>query len=62
MPNLIASLLLAVTGGMLTVVGSLVSQRFQVKHDREIRQEQYAREDAYRLYEKRVEAYSALYL
>lgn len=62
MPNLAASLLIAVTGGMLTVVGSLVTLHFQAKNAREIRREQYLREDSYRLFDKRVAAYSALYL
>jgi hypothetical protein len=58
----VASLLLALTGGALTIAGSLVALRFQARYARETRQEQYVREDAYRLFEKRVDAYSALYL
>lgn len=62
LPNVVASLLLAVTGGMLTVAGSLVTLHFQARNSREIRREQYLREDTYRLFEKRVDAYSTLYL
>ncbi|GAA5151980.1 MULTISPECIES: hypothetical protein [Amycolatopsis] len=46
---------------MPSVVASL-TLHFQAKEARAMRLEQYAREDAYRLFDKRMEAYAALYL
>ena len=55
------SALLAVLGGTLTMLGTWSGARWQAREARAARQEQLAREDRYRLYERRIEGYSAFY-
>jgi hypothetical protein len=56
------SLLASVTGGVIAIVGAVTGLRLQAKQAAKVREEQYAREDKYRLYEKRQAAYADLYL
>jgi hypothetical protein len=60
--NIWASLLLTLTGGLLAITGTVTSLRIQAKNAAIARQEQYKREDSYRLFDKRQLAYSELYL
>lgn len=62
MTNVWTSLLLTLTGGVLAITGTVTSLRIQGKHAALARQEQYKREDGYRLFDKRQLAYSELYL
>lgn len=62
MTNIWTSLLLTLTGGLLAIAGTVTSLRIQAKNAAMARQEQYKREDGYRLFDKRQLAYSELYL
>jgi len=60
--NVWTSLLLTLTGGIVAITGTVTSLRIQAKHAALARQEEYKREDRYRLFEKRQLAYCELYL
>ena len=60
--NVWSSLLLALTGGALTITGTVTGLRLQARHAAKARTEQYEREDRYRLFDKRQNAYVELYL
>jgi hypothetical protein len=59
---LLDSLLSAGVGGLIGTTGTLLAWRTQAKEARRIREEQYDREDRFRLHKERVEAYSAFYV
>lgn len=62
MPSVWTSLLLSATGGVIAIVGTITGLHLQAKQATRLRKEQYAREDKYRLYDKRQAAYADLYL
>ncbi len=62
MTNMWLSLLSTVIGGVIAIVGTTVGSHIQNRHTARARQEQYAREDKYRLFDKRQSAYVQLYL
>lgn len=53
------SLVGPIAGGVIAIIAGLATSLAQFRLTRAIRREQYQREDRYRLYEKRVEVYSA---
>lgn len=56
------ALLSAIFGGLIGVSGTLLGSRMQLKEARRGRNEQYAREDKFRLHRDRLEAYSDFYV
>jgi hypothetical protein len=54
---MLEALLLAGLGGFLAIAGTVTGQHLQARHNRRIRVEEYAREDRYRLFRDRLEAY-----
>lgn len=62
MSKFVTSLLLALAGGIIGGGSSLVTMWTQSRTAERVRHEQFAREDRFRLFEKRLESYSALYI
>jgi hypothetical protein len=58
---MLQSLLLTGLGGVLRIAGTLLATQWQTRVARHIRQEQYSREDRYRLATERIRAYSSFY-
>jgi hypothetical protein len=58
----LAPLLSALLGGTIGVIGTLLGARTQIKEARQVRAEEYARDDKFRLHKERLEAYSEFYI
>jgi hypothetical protein len=58
---MLQSLLLTGLGGLLGIAGTLLASQWQARNARQVRSEQYVREDRYRLASERIEAYAAFY-
>jgi hypothetical protein len=58
----VTSLISAAVGALLAVGSSLLTLHIQTINAREQRKEQNSREDRYRLFDKRLQAYASLYL
>lgn len=54
---MLQSLLLVGLGGVLAIAGTATGQYLQSRHTRRLRIDEYAREDRYRLFRDRLEAY-----
>jgi hypothetical protein len=56
------AILLTSLGAALAMVGTIIGHRWQAAESRRMRREGYEREDRYRLFRERVEAYRAFHL
>lgn len=59
---MLQSLLLTAIGGVIGIGGSFLASQWQAREARRVRKEQYAREDRYRLMERRITAYRDFYV
>lgn len=59
---MLQSLLLTGLGGLLAIAGTIAGHAWQARENRRIRLEGYRREDRYRLYNDRLQAYRELHL
>jgi hypothetical protein len=58
----ITPLLSALFGGTIGVIGTLLGARTQIKEARQVRTEQYDRDDKFRLHKEKLEAYAKFYV
>jgi hypothetical protein len=58
---MLQSLLLTGLGGVLGITGTLFASQWQARNAKQVRAEQYSREDRYRLATERINAYTAFY-
>ncbi len=58
---MLQSLLLTGLGGVLGIMGTLLASQWQARNAKQVRAEQYTREDRYRLATNRIDAYTAFY-